>query len=75
MPEMPVLHVKMKLHFFSENIISVYLEMVYGGITRLILREICQGALTISKRQYSLDLKNGQERFTFYAFISLRLKM
>lgn len=44
-----------------------------GGIARLIFSEICQGAL--SKRQYSLELKNGQERFTFYAFISLRLKI
>ena len=41
-------------------------------VARLILSEICQGAL--SKRQYSLELKNGQERFTFYAFISLTLK-
>lgn len=42
---------------FSENIIYVYLEMVYGGIARLTFSEICQGAL--SKRQYSFDLKNG----------------
>ena len=38
MPEMPVLW-RWNYILFSENIISVYLEMVYGGIARLIFSE------------------------------------
>ena len=57
MPEMPVLW-RWNYIVFSENIIYVYLEMVYGGIARLIFSEICQEAFSKRQLKYSLDLKN-----------------
>ena len=56
MPEMPVLR-RWNYILFSENIIYVYLEMVYGGIARLIFSQICQEAFTKRQLKYSLDLK------------------
>ena len=56
MPEMPVMW-RWNYILFSKNIIYVYLEMVYGGIARLIFGEICQGAFSKRQLKYSLDLK------------------
>ena len=69
MPEMPVLW-RWNYILFSENIIYVYLKIVYGKIVRLIISEIYQGAF--SKRQYSLDLKKLLRTF-YVLFMHLSL--
>ena len=70
MPEMPVLW-RWNYILFSENIIYVCLEMVYGGIARLIFSEICRGAFSKRQLKYSLDLKKIVKNVLLFMHLSL----
>ena len=64
MPETPV-QWRWNYILLSENIIYVYLKIVYGKIARLIFSQIYQGAFSKRQLKYSLDLKQLLSTFYF----------